>query len=218
MADPNDNLGAGGGIPPLQPLGGPSLDAEEKAMKSGKGRMLAAMILAVVAAVAGVGLWVMSGGENEQYGTLGRNINGLRGQYFDAFWACAIRPDDPREIHDNAALSAKIHERATQAKARYARHLRDECMPMLTELHPALEILIPPDDLAPNVRELSDTVEQLQSATSAYAAYVDGLGDEPYDAESQEARDHVTAMTRAWYDYRRIHGELNDAIAVKLDR
>ena len=52
MADPNQN--PGGGLGPPGPLGGPSLDAEEKAMRSGRGRMLAVMILAVVAAVGGL--------------------------------------------------------------------------------------------------------------------------------------------------------------------
>jgi hypothetical protein len=217
VADPNDNLGVGGGAPPLSPLGGPSLDAEEKAMKSGKGRMLAAMIIAALAAVVLLVVFMMSGGEGEQYGTLGRNINGLRGQYFDAFWACALRPEDPREIRDNSQLAAKIHERAQQGRARYATHLREECMPKLADLGPALEVLYPPDDLAPKLVELKDSVQALRSATSAYVAYIQTLGDQGYDAESEEAREHVTAMTRAWYDYRRIHGELNDAIAAKLE-
>jgi hypothetical protein len=216
MSDPNDNLGVGGGLPPSSPLGGPSLEAEEKAMKSGKGRMLAVMILAVVAAVAGLVLYMASGGEEEAYGTFGRNVNGLRRDHFDTFWGCALRGANLDDVRTNEDLAAAINQRATNGKTVYARHLRDDCMPFLADLEPKLLTLIPPEDLADKLRELGAAVGALRSAVSAYVAYIEGLGDAPYDAE--DASEHVTAVARGWYDYKRVHNEINRAVAEKLER
>ncbi len=215
MSDPNDNMGVGGGQMPLGPVA--SMEADSKAMKSGRGRMLAAMIGSVVLAVIALIAYMASGGETEMYSQFGRNINGLRTNNFDVFWGCALRGENLGDINDNTALMAAINRRAANGRGNYARHVRDECMETLAELEPALQALIPPPEMQEKVRELEGAVGQGRSAWSGYIAYLEGIPEgEGYDEE--DASEHVTAVARSWYDYRRLHNELNGMIAEKLDR
>ncbi len=215
MSDPNDNLGVGGGQMPLGPIA--SMEADEKAMKSGRGRMLAVMIGSVILAVVALIAYMASGGEEEMYSQFGRNINGLRTNDFDVFWGCALRGEDIAEIHDNTALMAAINRRAANGRGNYARQVRDECMDKLAELEPALQALIPPPEMQGKVRELESAVGEGRSAWSGYIAYLEAIPEgEGYDEDA--AREHVTAVARSWYDYRRIHNELNSMVAEKLDR
>lgn len=215
MSDANDNLGLGGGLPPLNPLGGPSLDEEEKALRSGRGRMMAVMIaIPIVLAAVAIAYVMMTGGD-EQYRTLGRNINGLREQHFDGFWTCTLDGADLRAIDNNNDLEAQIHLRAGSARrAAWAGHVRDECMPKLEELEPEIAILIPPEEMASRLEELESATSALRGAWSGFIAYLLDLRDAAYD--EGDARTHVMAIARAWYDYRRIHGELNAAVRERL--
>src|SRR5687768_10327913 len=89
MTDPNLNLGVGGGLPPL---GGPSFEDDEKALKKGRGWVLVAGIIAALVVVAGL-IFVLASEQPDQYGTIGRQINGIRQEHFDGFWMCAL-PDE----------------------------------------------------------------------------------------------------------------------------
>lgn len=212
MVDPNDNLGLGGGQPPMSPLGGPSLEAEEKAMRKGKGRMLAAMILAVVAALALAILFLASGGEAEAYRTFGRNINGLKQEHFDQFWGCALRGENVSDITDNAALMSQIDRRALQGGDRYVAQVRDECLGKLGDLRPKLVALIPPEGMAQDVDQLAEATSQLQSAWSNFISHVETA--ESYSSEAAEAP--ITQIARGWYDFKRIHSGLNSKIREKI--
>lgn len=199
MAGPNpdDPMPVGGGSPPGDPLG--SLDADERAMKKGKGRMLAAMIVAGVAAVAAVALYLASGGQ-DAYATFGKKINGLDERHYDAFWGCAFQGYDLKRIRSDQDLRNQLHMRAEQGRARYGAHLRDACLPKLAAMEPELKALVPPEGLAPEVRTLTDSVSDLRGGLSDYIAYLDGLDkDEPYDREA--ASDQVGRIAKAWYDY-----------------
>lgn len=214
MGDANENLGAGGGQPPMGPLGGPSLDAEEKAMRKGKGRMLAGMITAVVAVIALAVVFLASGGEAEAYRQFGRNINGLEQEHFDQFWGCALRGVNLADIRDNEALMAQIDLRGVQGGKRYVAHVRDNCMEHLSELRPKLDALIPPEDMRQDVNQLAEATSQLRSAWSNFIAHVDSA--DSYDSEA--AREPITQIARGWYDFRRIHGRINSKIREKIGR
>jgi len=215
MSDPNDNLGVGGGQMPLGPIA--SMEADEKAMKSGRGRMLAAMIGSVVLALVALVAYMASGGETEMYSQFGRNINGLRAEHFDGFWGCALQGEDVTAISDNTALMAAINTRAGNGRGNYARQVRDECMEKLGELEPALQGLIPPPEMQAKTRELEAAVGESRSAWSGFIAFLEAIGDDDaYDEAA--AREHVTAVARSWYDFRRIHNELNAMVREKLDQ
>lgn len=212
MSDPNENLPLGG-QPPLSPLGGPSLEEEEKAMRKGKGRMLAGMILAVVAAVAALGLYLASG-DDETYSEFGRNVNGLHQARFNKFWDCSFQGFPMAKVKNDQDLREQIHKRASVGKARFGRLVRDDCLPELAELEPGLTALIPPEEFAEQVRELSDSVGSLRSGWSDFIAHLDGLGDQPYDEGA--ASEQVGRIAKGWYDYRRTHGALNAKLREKL--
>lgn len=212
MGDANENLGVGGGRPPMSPLGGPSLDAEEKAMRKGKGRMLAGMIAAVVAAVVLAVVFLASGGEAEAYRQFGRNVNGLKQEHFDQFWGCALRGENLADINDNEALMAQIDLRGVQGSKRYVAHVRDDCMENLAELRSKLDALIPPEDMQGDVNELAEATSQLRSAWSNFIAHVDSA--ETYDSDA--AREPITQIARGWYDFRRVHAQINSTIREKI--
>ncbi|MEM9187681.1 MAG: hypothetical protein AAGF12_00795 [Myxococcota bacterium] len=215
MSDADDNLGVGGGLPPLSPLRGPSLEDDEKAMKKGKGVMLAAMLAALAVPIIGVVLYLALSGGDEQYRTLGRNVNGLHDQSFKAFWGCSLRGANLEEIRSNTDLSAQINTRAGNGRGRYAQHVRDECMPMLEEIEPALSQLIPPEEMRSQVQELGRATGELRSGWSGFVAHLEGLEEDPYD--EREAREHVNNIAKGWYDYRRSHKALNDAIRERIE-
>jgi hypothetical protein len=150
------------------------------------------------------------------YSQYGRNINGLRIEHFDAFWGCALRGENVAEISDNAMLTAAINRRAANGRGNYARQVRDECMEKLTELEPALQTLIPPPEMQAKNRELESAVGQARSAWSGFIAYLEAIPEgEGYDEAA--AREHVTAVARSWYDFRRLHNELNGMVREKLE-
>jgi hypothetical protein len=211
MSDPNENVPLGGGQPPLTLA---ALEAEEKAMQGGKGRMLAAMIVAALLAVGAIVFLLISGGENP-YGKFGQNINGIRQAHFDQFWACALRGADLTEVRNNDQLREQINVRATRGRARYGATVRDECLPKLSEVEPKLAALIPPVDVVTQVRDLSDATRRLRSGWSDFIAHLDGLtGDTQYDPEA--AQREVAAIEKAWFDYRRVHTKLNDVVREQL--
>ncbi len=214
--DQNDpsNLGSGGGQMPLGPMA--SMEADEKAMRSGRGRMLAMMILSVVAAIVALVVYMAGGGDAEMYSQYGRNINGLRHAQFDGFWACALQGENIDDITDNTQLMAAIDTRAGNGRGAYARQVRDECMDKLAELESELQGLIPPPDLQEKTRELEASVAAGRGAWSDFIAHLEAI-EEGQAYDSAGARDKITAIARSWYDYRRLHGQLNDGVREHLE-
>jgi hypothetical protein len=220
VADPRENLGVGGGGgAPLGPLGGgPSLEDEEKAMQSGKWRMVVGMIVAVVAAIALLGWFLTQGGDTDTYRTFGQNVNGARQAHFDQFYGCALRGVDLRNLNKTQDLVDQIHRRAQQGQKRYAGLVNEQCMPKLVELKPTLDALIAPEDMREQLRSLSSAAAAVRDSWAAYIAYVNGLPpEEPYDPESEGAQEHVTKIAKGWFDYRSAHKAINDALRAKLN-
>ena len=214
MADPNEDLQLGGGAPPTSPLGGPSLEAEERAMRKGKGRMVAAMVVAGLGAVVGLILYMSSGGD-DAYAVFGRNVNGLDRQHFDRFWNCTLQGYDTALLKSDQDLREQLHKRAGIGRDRFAALVRDECMPHLADMEPALQSLIPPEDMQPAVRDLVDAVNDLRGGFSDYIAHLDQV--ESYDREAAAATGPVGRIAKGWYDYRKTLSELNKTLKEKLE-
>jgi hypothetical protein len=204
--------GGGGGFTPLTPIGGPSLEDEERALKSGRGKMIVAMIAAVVVAVGGL-VWFVGSQQPSEYGQIGRQINGLRADHFDAFWACALPREDIRDLRTNEQLMGAISERAASARA-YSQHVRNECMVRLDEHVTPLNGLIVPEDLNAGVEQLRAAIDAERQAWNRFLGYLDHL-EGAYDAEA--AAEHLNAIARAWYEYKVAHGAINDVIRTHVD-
>lgn len=216
MADANDNQSAGGG----SPLGSPS-DDDEKLMRKGKGRMLAGMIVAGVAALAGIIIYMVSG-EDEAYAKFGKAVNGIDQQHFDQFWGCVFKGYDLERIKNNEHLRRQIHLRAERRPQAFGKYLRDECMPKLEEMDPKLTELIPPEELEkplegmdkPPIPALVDATERLRSGFSGYVSYLDTA--ESYDRESDKVDENIDTIVRAWFDYKSAFGKLNKKLKEHL--
>lgn len=196
------------------PLGGASLDAEEKAMKGGKGGMIAGTII-VVLLLGGAGTWaVMSGGESDQYGEFGRTVNGMHAADYLQFWACALQSGSAYDnLRTNADLGAAIDLRAGRGGPRYGARIRDTCMPKLADMRPKIESLMPPADLRNQIHDLGVGVEELRTGWSEYIAYLDQHGT-PYDHD--DAAEHVLKIEKGWYDYKHAFKAVNDHLRTKI--
>lgn len=214
MSDQEPNLGGGGGFTPLAPIGGPSLEEEEKALKSGRGRMIVGMIVAVAALLGGL-VWFVMQGQPSEYGQLGRQINGMRADHFDAFWACALPREDLRDIDRADQLIGEISERSATARP-YAQHVRNECLVRLDEHVPQLDQLIIPADLTENVGQLRTAISAQRTAWGEYLDHLDRL-EGAFDAEDETTSRLLTAIARGWYDYKVAHGAINTTIRGHVD-
>ena len=208
MALDDDELRLGA-APPLVP--GPSLEAEEKAMRGGRGGIIAAAVLAVLV-VLGAVVALMMGDDNSAYETLGRNVNGATGEHYDHFWHCVFAGEPT--MRSNEDFLRELNSRAEQGGKRFGALVQERCVDHLGELEARLDVLIPPDDLRPAKNDLVAAVRDLRGAWSDYLAYLDTL-EGPYEAD--EARDQVNRIARAWFDYERAHGAINEAIRARLD-
>jgi len=205
----------GGGFAPLAPLAppsapGPSIDEEERAMHSGRGRMIAFGLFVLLVIVGGAGYFLMNSGPNP-YSTIGRAVNGLRAENFDSFWACALPRTDARDIRNDQQLRAEINERAQFSASQYSQLVRSQCIAHLNDHVQPLDSLLPPEDLRPGIEALRTSLRALIEAWNAYLTYLQGLTG-PYDAEAEEASTLVGAIARAWFDYKVAHGQINDLV------
>lgn len=205
--DPNLNLG------PPQIVRDTSLEADEKAMKKGNTWVLAAAIVAGLAVVAGIVFVLAREDPNEQYRAIGRQVNAMKGANFDAFWVCALPNQALDRLRSDQDLRAAINERAASRPRAYGQHVRQRCMVKLTEHASPLATLIPPDDLREPLTELGNAVEDLEQAWVAYIAHLERV--ETYDADAAGAQ--LTAIARGWYDYKRVHGDINRTIREHLN-
>ena len=213
MSDQEPNLG-GGGYTPLTPIGGPSLEEEERALKSGRGRMIAGMAFAVVVLLGGL-IWFVMQGQPSEYGQLGRQINGMRADHFDAFWACALPRADLRDIDRADQLIGEISERSGTARP-YAQHVRNECLVRLDEHNPQLDQLIIPADLTENVGQLRGAIDAQRTAWQAYLDHLNRL-EGSFDSEDETTVRLITAIARGWYDYKVAHSAINATIRGHID-
>lgn len=180
-------------------------------MRGGRGGLVAAGVVAVLIVVAAVVALVM-GDDNSAYETLGRNVNGAKGELFDGFWHCTFGRDI--DISSNEQLMQELEDRANRGGKRFGENVRERCIPKLTDLEPRLDVLIPPDDMRPALNDLLQATRDLRGAWSDYLAYLDGL-EGPYDEE--EAHDRVVRIARGWFDFKHAHRALNDALREHLN-
>lgn len=197
-----------GGAPPLVP--GPSLEAEERAMRGGRGPLFAGLGALALLLVGGFAYLVLGSDDLEPYRTLGRNVNGIQAEHFDAFWGCAFQADE--RIGNNEDLQREIHERAANGGPRFAAHVRGQCLSKLTEMEPRLRALIPPTELADEVQALIAATGALRSAWSDYLAHLEVL--DTYDEEA--AATLVSRIARGWFDFERAQAAIDTAIRTRL--
>jgi hypothetical protein len=210
----NENPG-GGGHAPLPPIGastGPSLADEERAIAGGGGRgtMLAAIVIFGLLSLAGLVFVLRSGGESE-YSPLGRQLNGMRQEHFDAFWSCALPREDLRDLAGAPQVVEAVTDRAHSSPHAYAQLVRTTCMSHLDEHAPLLAALIVPTDMHEGISALTAALRSLHDAWASYLTYLEGLPG-AYDREDPRAVELVTAIARGWYDYKLALGTLNDVI------
>src|SRR5215510_6056189 len=105
---------------------------DAKAFNKGKGPLLFAMLGMLGLAVLGFG-WYLVQDQPNPYGELGKQVNGLRGQYFDGFWTCALPGKRLVELKNDQDLRTELDARAA-AKERYGQHLANKCNPEVREL------------------------------------------------------------------------------------
>jgi hypothetical protein len=192
-----------------------TLADDEAALRKGKaGSLIAVSVLGL--AVVG-GLLYLMGGEDQArvYGDLGKQINGLKQASFDQFWSCALQGEDLRDVTSNTELMARLDGLGRDGGRRYAENMRKACKPQLENIGPALDTLIVPPELQAHVRAMSEAAASLRTATSGFIVYLD---DPELKYDDATARPHVSAMTRAWYDFKKAHGEANQVIKQQKEK
>lgn len=212
MSDPNLNLGVGGGQSPLGR--GPSLQDDEKALKKGNTGILVGGAVAAVLVLVGLGALLMQGGEGDQYGAIGQQINGMKTEHFDAFWSCALPGEQIRGLRSDQDLRYAITKRARPNPSRYGTHVREQCLVKLNEHEPRLRQLIAPEDLQEQLGALSTALQDLRGGWDDYIAALEQA--ESYDEQAHAAQ--MNDIAKGWYDYKRAHGQLNDAIREQVVR
>lgn len=214
----NDPNAPGGWAPlPSGPAGGPgpSLEDEERAMRSGRGRMIAFGAILLLAIAFGVGWFLMNSGPSP-YSAIGRQVNGMRAQNFDSFWACALPRTDPSDIRNNEQLMGEIHERATFSASQYATLVRTTCIAHLNDHVQPLDSLLPTEDLTAPIEALRTALRGLIDGWNAFLAYL-GTVSGSYDRESEDATRLVSAVARAWFDYKVAFGQINDVVRAHVN-
>jgi hypothetical protein len=79
---------------------------DAKAFNKGKGPLLFTMLGLLALSLLGFG-WYLVQDQPNPYGELGKQINGLRGQYFDGFWTCALPGKRLIELKNDGDLRAR---------------------------------------------------------------------------------------------------------------
>jgi hypothetical protein len=186
---------------------------DAKAFNKGKGPLLFTMLGLLALSLVGFG-WYLVQDQPNPYGELGKQINGLRGQYFDGFWTCALPGKRLTELKNDGDLRAELHTRG-EALARYGQHLSSKCRGEARELSVRLSALLPPDDARPLVTQMVDALHKMDEGTHAYADYLQSA-EAPYKAELAEPA--MVDLVRGWYEFRKAHAALNQLIRDKLGR
>jgi len=210
MAGMDDIPGVGGGSPQQ----GGSLADEEASIKSGKARMLTAIIATCVVVVVGAVLLLMQGGGQEEYREAGKEVNGakIKGN-FDRFWGCALRNVDLRDLKNAGDLISQINMRGADGRARYAKYIEARCIQKLSDMQTKLDVLIVPQELQTDVTGMKKAASQLRGAWSSYLVY---LTDSKKSYDDAVARDRLKEVARGWYEFKKAHASLNKKLKEKL--
>lgn len=193
---------------------GPTLIEQEAAMRKGRGPMLVAMVSIVAVIVVGSFFLLREDDEKYAYSEIGKTVNGIKKEYFDGFWGCALKGVNLRDIKSNDALVAQVNRRAAQAVSAYVQLLRDDCTEKLEKMQTKLEALIPPEDVTKEVKAMVDATSKLRSAWSGFISYID---DPKADYDEAIARPKIIEIARGWYEYKKAHASFNKAVKAKIE-
>jgi len=186
---------------------------DAKAFNKGKGPLLSVMLGLLGLTVVGFG-WYLVQDQPNPYGELGKQINGLRGQYFDGFWTCALPGKRLDELKNNGDLRAELHTRG-EALGRYGQHLSGKCREAVRELGVRLSALLPPDDARPLIAEMIGALRKIDEGTRVYSDYLQNV-EGAYQADGADPA--LSGLVRGWYEFRKAHAALNQVIRDKLGR
>lgn len=191
-----------------------TLADDEAALKKGKaGSLIAVSVLGL--ALLG-GLFYLMGGEDTArvYGDIGKQINGLKSASFDQFWSCALQGEDLRDVTSNTELISRLNTLGRDGGREFAKNLREACRPQLESIGPSLDTLIVPDNMKADVKAMSEAAAALRTATSGFIVYLD---DPELQYDEEAAHPHVQAMARAWYEFKKAHGDANQLIKAQRE-
>lgn len=186
---------------------------DAKAFNKGKGKLLFGMLGLLSLALAAFG-WYLVQDQPNPYGELGKQVNGLRGQYFDGFWTCALPGKRLTELKNDQDLRAELDTRAA-AKERYGQHLSNKCRPLARELIVRLRALLPPEEARKSLQGMVDGLIKIDEGSGQFAEYLQGL-EGAYAAEAGAPA--MSGLVRGWYEFRKAHAALNQLVRDKLQR
>jgi hypothetical protein len=186
---------------------------DAKAFNKGKGKTLFGMLAMLALALAAFA-WYLVQDQPNPYGELGKQVNGLRGQFFDGYWTCALPGKRLGEIKNDQDLRTELDTRAV-AKERYAQHLSNKCRPQVAELIVRLRALLPPEEARKNIQSMIDGLIKVDGGSAQFAEYLTGL-EGPYAAEAGAPA--MSGLVRGWYEFRKAHAALNQLVRDKLER
>ncbi len=190
------------------------LENETRAMQSGRGGMLAVAIGCAIAAIAAFG-WYLSQDATDPYDELGKKVSGLKGRHFDGFWACALQGTLPSKITKADDMRDQLERRGKRGRGRYAKLLREDCVPKLRPLAESLRKVPGPQDSLVLVLGMARATDRLSAAVDTYVGYLQSL-EGGYDEGA--AQGPVEETTRGWYDFRIKHRDLKRLLKKRLDR
>lgn len=187
---------------------------DEAALQGGKTGMQIGIAAAVVVTIGVVAL--LLGGEDDVrvYREMGKKINGIKLSKFDKFWGCALQGVNLKDIKNNADISHEVGGRASERGASYAVYVRDECLGLLKDVKPDLDVLTPPAELAADVTAMGAATADLRSGWSGFIAYLD---DPDLEYDGKRAKRHIKKISKAWYDFKKAHSAVNKTLKAKLD-
>ena len=184
-------------------------------MRSGKGRMLAAMIVAVLASAGGLTWYMFQGDAANSYREFGKTVNGVHNNQWLKFWECSLQSGAAYErVRNNTDLKAALDQRASRGGPRFGRLVRETCMPNLAQMHDKYAALLPPDDLKEEVRAVATAADALRTGFSEYIAFLDAAG-ATYDPET--SGEPIMKIAQAWFDYKNAFNALNRKIRTRID-
>lgn len=190
-----------------------TLSDARSAMHKGRAGSLVTVIALGVAALAGLAFLVSGDDQARVYGEIGKKVNGLERAHFSQFWGCALPGENVAELRSNVVLVTQLEGRASERGRRYGVYVREKCLPKLQDIGPALDTLIVPDDLLPDMASMKEANAQLRSAFSTFIAYLD---DPELDYDPEKAEPQLKQIARAFYEFKKAHAALNAKIKGKL--
>lgn len=212
MAGNDDHLDLSKGLANLRQ--GPTLSEQEAEMRKGRLPMLAGMVGIVVIIVVGSFFLLREDDEKLAYSEVGKAVNGIKLEYFDGFWGCALKGVNLRDIKSNDALIAQINQRGARAASVYGQLLRQNCTDKLEEMQTKLEVLIAPEGVTKEVKAMTEATSKLRSAWSGFISYMDNP---KTNYDEAIARPKIIDITRGWYEYKKAHTTFNKAVKAKIE-